>query len=161
MRHQSVDRMRLINRPFFGSHRIIGDPRSLSLIIMTLTCSKPRSAFVMQLISAVRKTFDRHRSHSKYLGIYSRLHSSTCCHKLQLGQGVGSFSYTAFKLRPIAFRRMGSTFIQRVRHRNIARGMTRNIVSILPSIIHLLIGRFTTPPCRKSLVRSALRSMTR
>jgi len=50
-----------------------GDPGSLSLVIMTLTYSDSRSAFVMQSISVVRKTYDRHRSHARYLALYSRL----------------------------------------------------------------------------------------
>ena len=64
----------LLNRPdvLRSTYRFL-DPGSLSLIIMTLTYPNSRSAFVMQSISAVRKTYDRHRSRAKYLGIYSRL----------------------------------------------------------------------------------------
>lgn len=49
------------------------DPGSRSwIIIMTLTHTNSQSAFGMQSISPVRKTYDRHRSHGKYLAIYAR-----------------------------------------------------------------------------------------
>ncbi len=62
-----------IDQSTFSFGAPTGDPGSLSLVIMTLTYSDSRSAFVMRSISVVRKTYDRHRSHARYLAIYSRL----------------------------------------------------------------------------------------